>query len=251
MQHSFIKTVIGCAVAVAVSGCASQMGRPDGSINPVCALVGGAAGGGIAAAISLAAGPVGAGVFGGAMLGSFLCNQGNHGATQTVATTTTAKPVAATPMAPAVVPEMDSDGDGVIDRLDRCPNTPAGTKVNANGCPDILMTLTGVNFKFDSSHIEPSAAEILNRAVAALNEANGVQVRIDGHTDSTGSEAYNLLLSQRRADAVQAYLAQHGIAAARLSTSGQGEGHPVDSNDTEAGRFQNRRVELHVLGDAP
>ena len=161
------------------------------------------------------------------------------------------QPVAAAPMARAVVPEVDSDGDGVVDRLDRCPNTPAGTKVNADGCPDILMTLTGVNFKFDSSQIDPSATDILDRAVSALHEASGVAVRIEGHTDSTGTEAYNLLLSQRRADAVRAYLAQHGIAAARLSTSGQGEGHPVDSNDTEAGRFQNRRVELHVLSNAP
>ena len=142
--------------------------------------------------------------------------------------------------------ELDSDGDGVIDRLDRCPGTPAGTKVDINGCPALLLSLTGINFKFDSAVIEPSSSDILDRAVASLNEAKDVAVRIEGHCDSTGGEAYNELLSERRANAVQDYLVAHGIAADRLSVVGKGESQPAASNDTEEGRYQNRRVEFHV-----
>jgi outer membrane protein OmpA-like peptidoglycan-associated protein len=154
-------------------------------------------------------------------------------------------------MAPAAMPDLDSDGDGVVDRLDACPDTPHGKKVDARGCPEILLTLTGVNFDFDKSTIKPDAAQILNQAVDELNKAKAVDVRIEGHTDSIGSEAYNLKLSQRRADAVELYLVDHGIPAARLSTEGKGESQPVASNDTAEGRYQNRRVEFHVAGESP
>jgi len=150
--------------------------------------------------------------------------------------------------APApVVQDRDSDNDGVVDRLDRCPNTPAGTKVDANGCPEVLMVLTGVNFAYDSSQIDASSVRILDEAVTALNEANSVRIRIVGHTDSRGSEEYNQSLSVRRANAVRDYFVSKGISAARLSTSGEGESRPVASNNTDDGRFQNRRVELHVV----
>ena len=84
----------------------------------------------------------------------------------------------------------------------------------------------------------------------SLDEAKDVAVRIEGHCDSTGDEAYNQLLSERRATAVKAYLIEHGIAADRLSVAGRGEGTPVASNDNEEGRFQNRRVEFRVAGEA-
>ena len=143
---------------------------------------------------------------------------------------------------------LDSDGDGVADYLDKCPGTPAGAKVDTNGCPEILLTLTGVNFAFNSSKIDVKSEHILDEAVTALNNAISVDIRIEGHTDSVGSEAYNLKLSQKRADAVKAYLVAHGIAASRLSTVGMGESHPVAANNTAEGRYQNRRVELHVVG---
>lgn len=187
------------------------------------------------------AGPIGAGLFVGALLGTLACTEGPPPA-QPVAAVVPPAPT------PAPAPELDSDGDGVIDRLDRCPDTPAGTKVDANGCPEILLTLTGVNFKFDSSRIEPASEQILNQAVEALNNASSVNVRIEGHTDSTGSDAYNQSLSERRANAVRDYLVDHGIDGARLTTEGKGESQPVASNDTADGRYQNRRVEFHVAG---
>lgn len=108
------------------------------------------------------------------------------------------------------------------------------------------IVLRGVNFDFDKATIRPDAARILDEAVATLKAEPDVQVLIVGHTDSVGSEAYNLKLSQRRAQAVRDYLVKHGISAARLRVKGMGESQPVASNDTAEGRAQNRRVELLV-----
>lgn len=241
MKHRLTKILSALALLAVMSGCATQPGRMADSYNPFCTLAGAAVGGGGAAAISLAAGPVGAGMFVGALLGTLACSEGPP----------PAQPVAAAPMpppAPPPAPEPDSDGDGVIDRLDRCPGTPRGTKVDAHGCPDILLTLTGINFAFDSSRIDAGSEKILGRAVDALNNARSVDVRIKGHTDSIGSEAYNVKLSERRANAVRDYLVRQGIAGGRMTTEGKGESQPVAPNTTDEGRYQNRRVEFHVVG---
>ena len=216
------------AVAMAtllLSACASQSQRPGDGANPFCLLVGAAAGGGTAAALGAAAGPIGAGVVAGAMLGSLFCPKPVP--VEAVAVTPTVVPPPAPPAQPAPVPApvLDSEAD----------------------VPDILLTLTGVNFAFDRSDIEPNSATLLDEAVKTLNRYESVDVRIEGHTDSVGSEAYNLLLSQRRADAVRDYLVRQGIPASRLSTSGMGESRPIAPNETAAGRFQNRRVEFHTV----
>ena len=247
MKHNFIKILFASALLLVMSGCATQPGRTVvDHFTSFCTLAGAAVGGGGAAAISLAAGPIGAGVFVGALLGSLACTEEDEPMAVAAAPTPAPQPMAAAP-----VPELDSDGDGVIDRLDRCPDTLAGKKVDANGCPDILLTLTGINFKFDSSVIEPNSEQILNQAVDALNRTKAVDVRIEGHTDSTGPDAYNQKLSERRANAVKNYLVSHGIDSSVLTTQGMGEGHPVATNTTRDGRYQNRRVEFHVAGVRP
>lgn len=183
---------------------------------------------------------------------------------------------------------LDSDGDGVFDGLDKCPDTPAGVKVNADGCPldsdgdgipDYLdkcptvpapgtadgcpppvvepeptpaaepaaprkLTLEGVNFDSDSARLRPESLTILGNAAATLKEWGEVKVEVAGHTDSVNSDAYNLRLSQRRAEAVRAYLIKEGVAAERLTAKGYGESSPVADNKTAAGRAKNRRVEL-------
>ncbi|MEX2524396.1 MAG: OmpA family protein [Gammaproteobacteria bacterium] len=241
MNNSTPKLVFISVLLIAISGCASQPGRTSSGTNPFCTLVGAGIGGGGAAAITAAAGPIGAGAFVGAMLGTLACHTGEPEPEQVAAS-----PPPPPPPAPAREPDRDSDGDGVVDRLDRCPDTPRGKEVDVHGCPDVLLVLTGVNFKHDSSVIEPASAQILNRAVEALKKANSVNVRIVGHTDSSGTNAYNRKLSQRRADAVRDYLIQHGINGSRLTTEGMGEERPVASNSTKEGRFENRRVEFHV-----
>lgn len=144
---------------------------------------------------------------------------------------------------------LDSDGDGVPDYLDRCPNTAANTRVDEHGCPypgTALFTLEGVHFEFDSARLKPSAETILQQAVRKLKDNPGVAVDVVGHTDSTGSEAYNQDLSMRRAQSVADYLTANGISAGRLTVRGEGESNPVTSNDTREGRAMNRRVELIV-----
>lgn len=108
------------------------------------------------------------------------------------------------------------------------------------------IILRNVLFDFDRSNIRPDSAPVLDEAVTLLKDEGTASIVAEGHTDSIGTEAYNLKLSQRRADSVRKYLVDHGIAADRITTEGLGESRPVASNDTADGRAQNRRVELRV-----
>jgi len=108
------------------------------------------------------------------------------------------------------------------------------------------IVLRGVNFDLDKAAIRPDAQVILQTAAEVLNENTAARVSVIGHTDSTGAEAYNLALSERRAEAVVDYLVSLGVSASRLSASGAGEVEPVADNSTADGRAQNRRVELGV-----
>lgn len=138
---------------------------------------------------------------------------------------------------------LDSDNDGVPDYRDQCPNTPAGAEVNALGCPESLV-LEGVNFEFDSAKLTRQAEYELDDVAEKLVNNPKVRVRIEGHTDSVGSAQYNKDLSQRRAESVASYLQSSGVQQNRTKSVGFGEERPVATNDTDAGRAENRRVEL-------
>ncbi len=145
---------------------------------------------------------------------------------------------------------LDSDGDGVPDYLDKCPGTPKGAIVDADGCSaqgETLAIVTNVNFDFDSAKIRGDSAQKLDRVVRILNDTLVVRVRIEGYTDSTGPEKYNLGLSFRRANSVRDYLISKGINNNRLSVVGFGEQNPLVTNKSRAGRAVNRRVEFKVL----
>jgi OOP family OmpA-OmpF porin len=167
------------------------------------------------------------------------------------------------PAAPPPPPDchtLDDDHDGVNNCDDRCPDTAAGTVVGPDGCPQkVVIDLRGVNFKFDrpktgESNIEPTLQEptadsvaILDQAIDALNRYPQIQVELDGHTDSIGTDAYNQSLSERRAQIVYDYLTSHGIDASRITgVKGFGESQPIDTNSTKEGRARNRRTELKV-----
>jgi OOP family OmpA-OmpF porin len=128
------------------------------------------------------------------------------------------------------------------------PPAPVPTPEPAAEMPEIQtkIVLRGVTFAFDSDRLSPEATPILDQAVASLKEAGDVQISIEGHTDSVGSNEYNLDLSRRRAESVRKYLEAQGIEAGRMQISGLGEEQPVATNDTAEGRAQNRRVELRV-----
>jgi OOP family OmpA-OmpF porin len=109
------------------------------------------------------------------------------------------------------------------------------------------IILRGVNFDFDKDGIRPDAAVILDEAARILTASHpSARVRVEGHADATGPEAYNQGLSERRANSVRSYLASRGVDASRLTPLGFGESRPIASNDTREGRALNRRVELQV-----
>ena len=146
-----------------------------------------------------------------------------------------------------VAAPVDSDGDGVTDDIDQCPNTPPGTRVDAVGCPlpvaQVASIKLKVNFAFDSDEVQERYFTDLAELAAFLKRFEDVYVDIEGHTDSVGPDDYNMQLSQRRAQAVVDVLVKdHGIAPQRLNAVGFGETKPVASNDTKEGRAENRRV---------
>ncbi len=143
---------------------------------------------------------------------------------------------------------VDSDGDGVLDNFDACKKTLPGTRVDRSGCavPEQAVRLEGVRFELGSARLTPGSLEILNQAAAAMHGQPTMKVVVAGHTDSLGDAKYNEKLSWARAQAVADYLIKNGVAATRLSVIGYGEDAPVASNESEAGRQLNRRVELEI-----
>ena len=151
------------------------------------------------------------------------------------------EPVVAKVVPPKPVPG-DSDGDGVKDNIDACPDTPKGAKVDERGC---WALPNNVLFDFDKAVLKEGYAENLDTVRNVFKDNPNLKVIIEGHTDSKGSEAYNQQLSERRAKAVYDYLVEElSISPQRLKTVGYGESRPAYTNDTEVGRALNRRVEL-------
>lgn len=143
--------------------------------------------------------------------------------------------------------ELDGDGDGVVDSQDKCPDTPKGDRVDASGCSfKDEIKLPGVVFETNSAELKPESIPVLEGAVATLKRYPDIKIEVAGHTDSRGSDAYNLDLSARRAATVLKFLQDGGVANA-LKSRGYGERQPIASNTTDEGRQQNRRVVLRVL----
>jgi OOP family OmpA-OmpF porin len=152
------------------------------------------------------------------------------------------------PPPPAPPAPQDSDKDGVTDDVDRCPGTPAGVAVDDTGCPRKgSVTLEGVTFELNSARLTADSRTILDKVAADIKKYPRLRIELQGHTDSTGSDRYNLTLSQQRADAVRAYLLEQGVAPDQLVARGYGESQPIEDNSTEAGRAKNRRVVMSVL----
>jgi outer membrane protein OmpA-like peptidoglycan-associated protein len=142
---------------------------------------------------------------------------------------------------PVTVQPTTLQGRRLPEITSKCVKVFQGSKDTAyNVCSDVL-------FDFDKSDIRPDAEAVLRQVVGSLNKRfKGRDIQVDGHTDSQGSDAYNDRLSVRRAESVKRWLAQHGIAAGRISTHGYGESEPVESNASAEGRQHNRRVVIGV-----
>lgn len=122
-----------------------------------------------------------------------------------------------------------------------------GVEVQRVGNNITLDMPGGVTFATNSSDINASFYPVLDKVAATLSEFNQTVIEVAGHTDSTGSRAYNMALSERRAGSVVNYLSSRGVAAGRMIAVGAGPDHPVDTNDTPQGRAQNRRVEITIV----
>jgi OOP family OmpA-OmpF porin len=151
----------------------------------------------------------------------------------------------------------DSDGDGVLDINDKCPNTPSGTKVDGSGCPlakpVIVVTeedrrvvkdaIKNLEFDLGKSTIRDHSLPSLDRVANLLINKN-FSLKLAGHTDNTGSKDLNMRLSKDRAESIKSYLVSKGANASRIEATGYGQTQPIASNKTAAGRQANRRVEF-------
>ncbi|MGO4308295.1 OmpA family protein [Pseudomonas sp. KB_15] len=217
-----------------LTGCATHS---DGSapLNqrtwPVCSLIGGLVGGGLGAieSGSWAAGGAALGI----LSGGLIC----------------------------YAQDGDEDGDGIFDRRDRCPDTPANTRVDHHGCPvpqypdsvksepaqsEVITLSDDVLFAFNQSDLTPTAKSQLDALMSKFEDADVVSIKVVGHTDSVGSDAYNQSLSERRASSVAEYLLSQGVAPNKVTSEGKGKSQPIADNETEQGRAKNRRVDLHI-----
>ncbi|ACY17302.1 OmpA/MotB domain protein [Haliangium ochraceum DSM 14365] len=155
-------------------------------------------------------------------------------------------------------PDADRDGDTIVDRLDNCPDE-AGPVENQGCVKEQLVQITDnqiiildrVYFETDKARIRSRSFALLNNVVQVLEAHPEIaNVRIEGHTDDRGSDAYNLDLSDRRAASVVSFLIEAGVDPVRLQSVGYGETRPVRENGSREGRAANRRVEFHIVRDA-
>ena len=139
---------------------------------------------------------------------------------------------------------MDDDHDGVLNAQDICPNTPVGEAVNSDGCPATVAL--NINFENDSAAIKADSNARLDKYADFLKKHTNYSAKIVGYTDSRGSENYNKRLSQRRATAVMKALVARGVNPDQLTAVGMGEANPIADNATAEGRAKNRRIEAEL-----
>ena len=162
-------------------------------------------------------------------------------------------PTVAGPAANNGCPWPDTDGDGVLDKDDNCKNE-AGPASNS-GCPEPPKsykeligadTFKDILFNTNRASFKSGVTKQLDGMISVMNEFEKAEFDINGYADSTGTKAYNLMLSDKRANAVKNYFVKKGINESRLTAKGFGEENPVDTNSTSKGRAKNRRVEVKV-----
>lgn len=169
-----------------------------------------------------------------------------------------APPVREEPPAPAAPPPppppppppgpVDSDNDGVVDEVDKCPGTPAGVMVDSSGCPQKgSIVLEGVTFDVNKATLIGGSSVALESVAQGLKKHPRIRIELQGHTDSSGPDQYNMTLSQKRADAVRSFLLEQGVPSQQLTARGYGEGQPIADNTSAEGRAKNRRVVMFVL----
>ncbi|HSU13488.1 OmpA family protein [Longimicrobium sp.] len=211
MMNVHAKKLAAMACAVSLAGCASLNNTQKG------AAVGAGAGGAIGAVIGHNTGSTARGAILGAVIG------GAAGA--------------------VIGHQMDRQAQDLQGDLGQ------NASVERVGEGIAVTFASGILYPFNSVDILPAGRENLRQLAQSLQRYPGTEVLIVGHTDNVGSDAYNMNLSQQRAEAARGYLVSMGVPAQRIRTSGRGESEPVASNETESGRQQNRRVEVAIFAN--
>jgi len=196
---------------MAFSGCASMSGMQKG------AIIGAGGGAAVGAAIGKATGSTARGAIIGAAVG------GAAGA--------------------IIGKQMDKQAQELAMSI-------PGATVQRVGEGIVVTFDSGILFGFDSDQLSDAAKTNLRNLAESLKKHTGTEVLLVGHTDSVGSDSYNQSLSERRAQAAANYLISLGLPASRIKATGRGKSEPIASNDTEAGRAENRRVEVAIFADA-
>ncbi len=156
--------------------------------------------------------------------------------------------VATIPKLPVIQEPLDSDGDGVLDKDDLCPDTPPGYAVDETGCVVEQSVELLIEFPTDSAEVSRDYYVQIENVIKVMDDAPNIEIEIEGHTDNRGSSQYNLKLSERRAKAVKDIMVKkYSISANRVHSYGYGEDRPVSTNDTEEGRQRNRRVMATII----
>lgn len=128
-------------------------------------------------------------------------------------------------------------------------NTVPGAEVIKAGEGIIVKFDSGILFDFDKADLKPNAKENIRKLVASLNENSDTDILVVGHTDNVGRAEYNQGLSERRAASVKSYAVAQGLSSGRIKTKGMGANEPISSNETDAGRAENRRVEIVIVAN--
>jgi outer membrane protein OmpA-like peptidoglycan-associated protein len=210
MTNMLRNTAAAVALVATMSGCSSLNQTQRG------AVIGAGAGGAVGAAVGAATGSTARGAIIGAAVGG---------------------------VAGAVIgAQMDRQREELASELE-------GARVERYGEGLLITFASGLLFDFDSSVVRGAARENLTNLAQSLRNYPDTEVLIVGHTDSQGSDSYNQGLSERRSAAARDYLVSQGVASNRIRTMGLGESEPVASNDTDAGRAQNRRVEVAIFAN--
>lgn len=154
--------------------------------------------------------------------------------------------------------DEDNDEDGLVDASDKCPFKAEDYDgdVDDDGCPEERKLVKvkeerielneKVHFETAKSEILPQSYPLLNEVAEVLLSNKSIKIRVEGHTDSRGSDSYNQNLSEERAASVRQYLIGRGVSPSRIDSQGFGEKRPIEDNTTKAGRAANRRVEIHI-----
>jgi outer membrane protein OmpA-like peptidoglycan-associated protein len=252
-RKKMLDAAVAIALLVGTSGCGLLSSPP--TQRETMAAYGGLAGGAAGAIIgSFAGSAVAGGLFGiplGAIAGYYIGDQWRERSTREAKADARDTELARLREENQRLKQQASAAAAEKSASAAAPAQPAPVAVPQESAPPRTATVSTqtVLFNTNQSAISPEAKRSLEPVVQSMNGNTAQKITLDGYSDSVGPDAYNQALSQRRSESVKNYLVQNGVSANRITTRGLGKSNPIASNDDDAGRRLNRRVEIIILED--